>query len=261
MERRGSRGAAGLLVGIAVAVVIVLTGRAEASVAGIGAGPAAHAAANGEIKPTDCRSRRGCGSPLKGGLDIAFTGWSCTTGFLARDIETADLYVLTAGHCIAGSGLSARWSHDDSPIGRATFEAFHQGSNADVGAIAVTASGARNLVYGSSNSDIRQVTGSVPDASQTVGSKVCRSGGTSGWRCGSIVAADVDVSIEGRLIRNTWWTDFPSASGDSGASLLDTQGRAMGIVIATTATRSVYSTVDGIATELDAQICTDPECE
>ena len=73
-----------------------------------------------------------------GGLQITFTGWSCTTGFVARDTETGKLVVLTAGHCLAGSGLSALWSHHGVAIGRASVEAFDPGSNADVGAIDLT---------------------------------------------------------------------------------------------------------------------------
>jgi hypothetical protein len=247
-----------LLIGTVVAVA--LTGGAEASGDGVASAAIAHAAPVAAVDQPDCRSRADCGLPVKGGLDITFTGWSCTTAFMTEHLETRDRYVLTAGHCVTSSGLYARWSHNGRPIGRAAFEAFHDGSNADVGAISVHGSAVANQVYGSSNADIRLVNGSLPDASQTVGSEVCRSGGTSGWRCGTIVATGVDVMIEGKLIRRTWWTDFPSAKGDSGAPVLDSQGRAMGIVIATTATRTVYSTIDGISAELDVRLCVDSEC-
>jgi hypothetical protein len=252
MEARRSGSGTSLLIGIAVAVGIVLTGWAEAPA---GAGPV------GSVLPMTCRSRSDCGSPVKGGIRITFTGWSCTTGFLARDAASRELYVLTAGHCLVGSGLSALWDHHNSPIGRAALEAFHHGSNADVGAIAVSAASATNQVYGSTNADIRHVTGWLPIAAQVLGTEVCRSGGASGWRCGSIVAADVDVTIEGALIHHAGWTDFPSAEGDSGAPLLDGQGRAIGIVIATTSTGSVYSTIEGIATELHVRLCVDPGCD
>jgi streptogrisin C len=195
-----------------------------------------------------------------GGLQITFTGWSCTTGFIVRDTQTQQLSVLTAGHCLAGSGMSALWSQHGMAIGRASVEAFRSGSNADVGAIDLTESRASNAVYGSTGSDIRSVTGWAPNSSQTVGSQVCVSGGTSGWRCGSIVAADVDATIGGRLIHHTWLTDFPSARGDSGSPVLDADGRAAGIVIATTATQSMYSTVDWIVSELHARPCVNAGC-
>ena len=213
------------------------------------------------VQPLTCRSRTDCGPLVMGGLQITFTGWSCTTGYVARDIATHKVVVLAAGHCVAGSGLSALWSHHGAAIGRATAEAFHAGSNADVGEIEVAESKAGNEVYGSSGTDIRSVTGWAPNASQTVGSKVCRSGGASGWDCGTIVAADVDATVGGMLIHHTWWTDFPSAAGDSGSPVLDKDGRAAGIVIATTPTRSLYSTVDWIATELPARPCVTPGCD
>src|SRR5436189_292902 len=97
--------------------------------------------------------------------------------------------------------------------------------------------------------------------SKRPGSRICRSGATSGWRCGSVVAADVDATVDGTRLRHTWWIDFPSAAGDSGAPVLDVDGRAAGILIATTQTRSLYSTVDWIAAELGVRVCVTATCE
>ena len=121
----------------------------------------------GAAQPPTCHSRSDCGPRVMGGLQITFTGWSCTTGFVARDTETRKVVVLTAGHCLAGSGLLALWSHHHAAVGRAYAEAFHTGSNADVGEIEVAASEAGNAVYGSSSTDIRSVTGWASNASQT----------------------------------------------------------------------------------------------
>jgi len=249
MGPRRSLPGTGIRIGIALAAGFVLCA----------AGPRTGASEVGQ-SPT-CHSRVDCGPRMIGGLQITFTGWSCTTGFVARDTETRKPVILTAGHCLAGSGLSALWSHHGVAIGRASAEAFRPGSNADVGAIDPTDARARAAVYGSSGTDIRSVTAWASNASQAVGSHVCRSGATSGWRCGSIVSADVDATIEGRLIHHTWWTDFPSAAGDSGSPVLDEDGRAAGIVIATTPTQSVYSTVEWIATELRARPCVTPGCD
>jgi hypothetical protein len=224
-------------------------------------GAVAHAGSRGVAEPQTCHSRSDCGPQVMAGLQITFTGWSCSTGFVAMDTETHKLVVLTAGHCLTASGLSALWSHHGVAIGRASVEAFHPGSNADAGVIGLTDARSSSAVYGSSMTDIRSVTSLASNASQTVGSKVCRSGATSGWRCGSIVAADVDATVGGVLIRHTWWTDFPSAAGDSGSPVLDKDGRAAGIVIATTPTQSVYSTVEWIATELDAHPCVTSGCD
>jgi len=207
-----------------------------------------------------CHNRGDCGAPLKGGLQITFTGWSCTSGFLARDTETRQPYLVTAGHCMAGSGLFARWAHHGIAIGRATLNAFRDGSAADAGAVAIEEADVSNELFRSSNVDVRSVTGWEADSLQTIGSEVCRSGGASGWTCGRITAADVDTTIAGRLIRHTWWTDFVSAAGDSGGPMLDHDGHLVGIVIATTATHSVYSTIDAIAGELRVRPCVDPTC-
>ena len=250
MDARRRAPRIGVLVGISFAASYLLTSAA----------PQAHMGSGVVVHPPTCRSRSDCGPRIMGGLQITFTGWSCTTGFVARDSQTRQLYVLTAGHCLAGSGVSALWSHHGASFGRATAEAFHPGSVADVGEIEVAGPATSDEIYGPSNADIRRLTGSAPNASQTVGSEVCRSGVTSGWRCGSIVAADVDTTLLGTLIRHTWWTDFPSASGDSGAPIVDHDGRAAGILIATTSTQSVYSTVDWIATELHTRACVDSEC-
>jgi hypothetical protein len=247
-----------LSIGTALGIGIVLSGCADAGVPAME--PTAYET-SGQMPQPMCRSRSDCGPWLMGGLQITFTGWLCTVGFVARDMATRDLYILTAGHCVAGSGVSALWSHHGAAIGRATAEAFHPGSNADVGEIEVAQSDAGDEIYGLSNTDIRNVTGWAPNASQTVGSKICRSGGTSGWRCGSIAVADVDATIEGRLIHHTWLTDFPSAAGDSGSPVLDGDGRAAGIVIATTATQTLYSTVEWIATELGVRPCRRANCD
>jgi hypothetical protein len=251
----------GLLILIAIGVGGVLAGRAQAYEDSRGGSLVAHSAPAEVADAPACRSRSDCGPRVMGGLQITSTGWSCTSGFMARATETGALYILTAGHCLAGSGLSALWSHHGAALGRATVEAFRSGSNADVGAFEVTGSGRSNEIYGPNNDDIRSVSGVASNSSQTVGSEVCRSAVTSGWRCGSIVAADVDTTIQGKLIHHTWWTDFPSAGGDSGSPVLDHDGRAAGIVIATTPTQTVYSTVDWISTELHIRPCINWRCE
>ena len=250
MDTRRRAPGIGVLLGISFAATSILSGAA----------PRAHTGSGIVVHPPICRSRSDCGPRVMGGLQITFTGWSCTTGFVARDTQTRQLYVLTAGHCLASSGVSALWSHHGAAIGRATAEAFHPGSAADVGEIEVAGPGTSDEIYGPSNADIRRLTGWAPNASQTVGSEVCRSGVTSGWRCGSIVAADVDTKLLGTLIHHTWWADFPSASGDSGAPVVDRDGRAAGILFATTPTLSIYSTVDWIAAELHARPCLGSDC-
>jgi hypothetical protein len=258
MDTRRALGGRAITFGLAVVVGTLVAGSAKARMV-----PSEPSEVNqaSVVSQTNCHDRGNCGSPLKAGLQITFTGWSCTTGFVARATGTRKLYMVTAGHCTGGSGLFAQWSHHGIPIGRAALDAFEDGSRADAGAIELEEVGAGNLVYASSHADIGTLTVSLPDSRQTLGSEVCRSGGTSGWTCGHIVATDVDTKIAGKHIGHTWWTDFPSAAGDSGGPVLDRAGHLLGIVIATTATQSVYSTVDGIAAALDVQPCLTPTCD
>jgi hypothetical protein len=199
-------------------------------------------------------------SIVVGGSRIASTGWACTAGFQARDVASGQSYVLTAGHCLKGSGLLALWSMDGTDIGRAAFEDLHAGTDADVGGIAVSEAGRETVVRASASGDI-PVAGSVPNVEQSVGTRVCRAGGSSGWGCGTIAATDVTAWIHGTLIRHTWWTDFPSAPGDSGSPVIDATGQAAGMLIATTATQSIYSTVDWIASEAHLQLCLGTTCD
>jgi hypothetical protein len=256
MDTRRLLQAAAISFGIALVLGSVIDDRSKARAGA--REPAAESQAQAVV--WGCRARDDCGSPLKAGLRITFTGWSCTTGFFAQATDTRKVYVITAGHCTSGSGLFAQWSHHGTVIGRAALDAFGDGSSADAGAIEIEDLSFANVVFSSAGSDLRPVLATKPDSAQTIGSEVCRAGGTSGWTCGHIAAVDVDTRVAGKHIRHTWWTDFPSAAGDSGGPIVDRAGHLLGIVIATTPTQSVYSTVDSVARELDVRPCLDATC-
>ena len=151
--------------------------------------------------------------------------------------------MLTAGHCLADTGLSATWYHHGSAIGKGYTHGYFEGSMADAGAIMWSESGARNRVYASSKSDIRNITGSRSNSAQAVGVAVCRSGQTSGWKCGQITATEVSTRVDGVLILHTWWTDFTSAGGDSKGAMMNNGTLAMGVASAMTSSQTVYSTI------------------
>jgi hypothetical protein len=206
-----------------------------------------------------CRSRSDCGAPLKAGLRITFTGWACTSAFLARRETGNDLYLITAGHCLASTGLAAGWSHAGVTIGHGIAMAFADERRTDAGVLAASEPGARNLLFGSTPADIRAATGSTEK--QVVGAQVCRSGGSAGWTCGTVTRADVDTRIRGALVRHTWWMGFPSREGDSGSPVIDHDGALVGMVVATTPSETVYVPVDDISSSLGVRPCLDPACK
>src|SRR6476646_8870472 len=83
MGGRGSRGNVAI-VGVAFAAVLGLCEWPGAQVAGA-PDPSVGNESEAARADSSCHSRADCGPVLRGGLQITFTGWSCTTGFVAGD--------------------------------------------------------------------------------------------------------------------------------------------------------------------------------
>ena len=82
-------------------------------------------------------------------------------------------------------------------------------------------------VYGWGGADVT-VKGSTEGA---VGTAICRSGRTSGWRCGAIRAKGVTVSYQsGETIVNLTQTTACSEGGDSGGSFITGTGQGQGVL-------------------------------
>ncbi|QSX77934.1 S1 family peptidase [Agrilutibacter solisilvae] len=82
-------------------------------------------------------------------------------------------------------------------------------------------------VYGWGKGDVT-VRGSTEAA---VGAAICRSGRTSGWRCGTIEAKNQTVSYStGETILNLTRTTACSEGGDSGGSFITGPGQAQGVL-------------------------------
>lgn len=82
-------------------------------------------------------------------------------------------------------------------------------------------------VYGWGQGDVT-VTGGTEAA---VGAAVCRSGRTSGWRCGTIEAKNQTVNYSsGETILNLTRTTACSEGGDSGGSFITGPGQAQGVL-------------------------------
>jgi len=82
-------------------------------------------------------------------------------------------------------------------------------------------------VYGWGNGDVT-VKGGTEAA---VGAAICRSGRTSGWRCGAIKAKNVTVNYQsGETIVNLTQTTACSEGGDSGGSFITGTGQGQGVL-------------------------------
>jgi len=82
-------------------------------------------------------------------------------------------------------------------------------------------------VYGWGGANVT-VKGSTEAA---VGAAICRSGRTSGWRCGAIKAKGVTVSyVSGETIVNLTQTTACSEGGDSGGSFITGTGQGQGVL-------------------------------
>jgi V8-like Glu-specific endopeptidase len=174
-----------------------------------------------------CTGRDAC-PPAKGGIKIvsSYNGNYCTVGFLVHVDGSAAPRILTAGHCVVksgGTGTSRTWTHDGVSMGWAELGYWTDGATADVALInpaSGAVSGARNLVYRSSTSDIVPITSYRATAEQVQGGIVCRSGVVSGYHCGTIELTNRTKDVDGHTIEHQWVVDFDACPGDSGGPYL-----------------------------------------
>lgn len=152
------------------------------------------------------------------------SGSRCSLGFNARNSSGAR-YVITAGHC---TNLGGTWSGSGGTIGSVAGTSFPTN---DYGIIRVSSSSAVSTPLVdrySAGSDVT-VTGA---ATATVGMAVCRSGSTTGWRCGSVTATNQTVCYSQGCVYQMIRTNVCAEPGDSGGSLVtntSTRVRAVGL--------------------------------
>jgi streptogrisin C len=158
--------------------------------------------------------------------------YACSIGFNALKGSTP-VYV-TAGHCgDAGEQvyleLSPQWTLGPQ-IGTFTASNFPQPGQSGPDYAYVTISGSNTQVasvYGWTSADV-VVKGSTAGG---VGTAICRSGRTSGWRCGTIDQVDVSVNYSsGETITHVNRTTACSEGGDSGGSFITGPGQAQGVL-------------------------------
>ncbi len=149
---------------------------------------------------------------LVGGDAILLGGGRCSVGFSARTLAGAPR-MITAGHCTAKGG-DVRGANNVliGPVRSSVFDRTGDWGVVDVGpgwrTTPTVASGGTTTVT---------VTGT---ATAPVGAPVCRSGSTSGWRCGTVTATDVTANYATGPVLGLTLTTACSEGGDSGGSFV-----------------------------------------
>lgn len=162
--------------------------------------------------------------------------YACSIGFNA--LKGSTLVYVTAGHCgdagesvyLEGSaGTGPQWTLGPQ-IGAFSGSSFPGPGQSGPDYAYVTISGANTQVasvYGWTTADV-VVKGSTAGG---VGTAICRSGRTSGWRCGTIDQVDVSVNYSsGETITHVNRTTACSEGGDSGGSFITGPGQAQGVL-------------------------------
>lgn len=145
---------------------------------------------------------------LVGGDPItASNGGRCSIGFSARRGDTT--VVITAGHCTEiGGTWSGRTSEPIGPVSSSSFPVD------DFGTIDVT-----NTAAWQGSAQVRGTTSVIGAVEAPVGAETCRSGSTTGYRCGTIEGKDQTVNYGGGdVVFGLTRTSACAEPGDSGGS-------------------------------------------
>lgn len=173
-----------------------------------------------------------------GWLHYNGTGGICSLGFAGYDKASGAARFLTAGHCLLAPSPSGaatqpaytlRQSSPDSAdtaigtvIGSLLGSSFRYGGSYDSGLVSVT-NGAlvqkpQTITWGGGAGSPTAGT-PVPvygSTTATVGSAICKSGRTSGWSCGRVLATNYPVMVGGKNKVNSVVTTLCAIPGDSG---------------------------------------------
>lgn len=144
-----------------------------------------------------------------GGQAIYFGSGRCSVGFNARN-SSGTRYVITAGHCTDLGGTVSGTGGTIGPVAGSSFPGN------DYGIIRVSSSSAVSTPLVdrySSGADVTVIGSQVAQ----VGSRICRSGSTTGWRCGTVQAFNQTVNYGGGdIVRGLTRTSACAQPGDSG---------------------------------------------
>ncbi|MEV5962879.1 S1 family peptidase [Kribbella sp. NPDC051952] len=147
---------------------------------------------------------------LRGGFQVdKNTGYVCSLGFNARTTKGNPIF-LTAGHCTAGK---PSFSRNGYILGNTYTSSFPGNDFGSVGVIEGWDQQGYVEGWGAGNIPVRGI------ANQTVGSTLCKSGKSTGWTCGRIVARNVTVNYgSNRVVRGLFQHTACVEAGDSGGA-------------------------------------------
>ncbi|GAA1135103.1 S1 family peptidase [Kribbella jejuensis] len=147
---------------------------------------------------------------LRGGVQVdKNTGYVCSLGFNARTRKGTRIF-LTAGHCTAGRPSFSRNGYVLGDTYTSTFPGSDFGS---VGVIEGWDQQGYVEGWGNGNVAVKGI------ADATIGSTLCKSGKSTGWTCGRIVARNVTVNYgNNRIVRGLFEHTACVEAGDSGGA-------------------------------------------
>jgi uncharacterized FlaG/YvyC family protein len=157
---------------------------------------------------------------LRGGVQVdKNTGYVCSLGFNARTRKGTRIF-LTAGHCTSGK---PSFSRNGYVLGNTYTSSFPGNDFGSVGVIEGWDQQGYVEGWGNGNVAVKGI------ADATVGSTLCKSGKSTGWSCGRIVARNVTVNYgNNRVVRGLFQHTACVETGDSGGANM-TGGYAQGI--------------------------------
>lgn len=156
---------------------------------------------------------------IVGGYEYVINGGGlCSVGFSVTRGSTKGF--ATAGHCgTAGSSVSV----ENQYVG--TFQASRFPGN-DRGWVSV---GSSHRLYGLVYNYNGGYVGVKGSSEAGIGASLCRSGRTTGYRCGTITAKNVTVNYSVGAVYGLTQTNVCTGRGDSGGSWITGSGQAQGV--------------------------------
>ncbi|MEU7637677.1 S1 family peptidase [Streptomyces sp. NPDC059101] len=168
------------------------------------------------VERSDQAPRQQSGTVVGGERWMPGTDGICSIGFSVTGPGGFQGF-LTAGHCTRKADQPA-YGKDRSRVGTSNRGGTHSvnGYEGDFGLVTVDQPGWKlsPAVAGQGGSPVA-VTGSQE---ALVGTSICHSGQTSGWRCGEVTRTDQTVDYGNTVISGLSFTNACSAAGDSGGS-------------------------------------------